>query len=78
MEIADSIYKVVVEPSYKKPTRADANRDGHSSKNRGKVDLSWTRPKKGESTDKCRKRYVDSPTEKSKRYLIHVPGNYSE
>ena len=34
MEIAESIYEVVVEPSYKKPTRADANRSGHSSKKR--------------------------------------------
>ena len=29
MEIAESIYEGVLEPSYKKPTRADANRAGH-------------------------------------------------
>ena len=31
MEIAESIYEGVVEPSYKKPTRSDANRTGHRS-----------------------------------------------
>ena len=31
MEIAESIYKDVVELSYKKPTREDANRAGHRS-----------------------------------------------
>ena len=29
MEISESIYEGVVEPSYKKPTVADANRDGY-------------------------------------------------
>ena len=37
MEIADSIYEGVVEPSYKKPTRADTNRAGHRRKNRGEA-----------------------------------------
>ena len=35
MEISESIYKGVVEPSYKKPTRADANRAGNSRHKRG-------------------------------------------
>ena len=35
MEFAESIYKGVVEPSYKKPTRAYANRAGHSRQKRG-------------------------------------------
>ena len=35
MEISESIYKVVVEPSYKKPTRADANRASHNRHKRG-------------------------------------------
>ena len=35
MEIAESIYEGVVETSYKKPTRADANRAGNSSHKRG-------------------------------------------
>ena len=32
MKIAESIYEVVVEPSYKKTTRKDANRSGISRK----------------------------------------------
>ena len=35
MEIDESIYEGVVETSYKKPTRADANRVGHSRNNGG-------------------------------------------
>ena len=35
MEIAESIYEGVVEPSYKKPTRVGANRDCHSRQKRG-------------------------------------------
>ena len=35
MEIVESIYKGVVEPSYKKPTQADSKCAGHSSNNRG-------------------------------------------
>ena len=35
MEVAESVYGVVVEPSYKKNTREDANLAGHSSKIRG-------------------------------------------
>ena len=35
MEIAESIYKGVVEPSYKKPTRVDANCAGHIMNNIG-------------------------------------------
>ena len=35
MEIAESIYESVVEPSYKKTTRADANCADHSRQKRG-------------------------------------------
>ena len=35
METAESIYEGVVEPSYKKPTRAYANHAGHSRNKRG-------------------------------------------
>ena len=35
MEIAESIYIDVVEPSYKKPTREDANLAGHRRNKRG-------------------------------------------
>ena len=34
MEIAAYIYEGVVEPSYKKPTRVDANRAGYSRQKR--------------------------------------------
>ena len=37
MEIAEFIYGGVVEPSYKKPTRADTNRTVHSRQNRGEA-----------------------------------------
>ena len=52
MEISESIYEGVVEPSYKKPPRADANRAGHIRKKRGESASSWTRSKKGESAGK--------------------------
>ena len=47
MEISESIYEGVVEPSYKKPTQADANRAGHSRQKRGESATSWTCPEKG-------------------------------
>ena len=37
METAESVYEGVEEPSYKKPTRADANRAVQIMKNRGEV-----------------------------------------
>ena len=37
MEIFESIYKVVVEPSYKKSIWADANSAGHIRHNRGEA-----------------------------------------
>ena len=55
MEIAESIYEGIVEPSYKKTTRADANRVGHSRQKRGEASSSRILPKKGESADKHRK-----------------------
>ena len=78
MEIAESIYEGVVEPSYKKPTRADANHAGHSRHKGGEAASSWTPPEKGESAGKCRKRHVDSPTGKSKSCIIHGPGHSSD
>ena len=44
MEISEYIYKGVVEPSYKKPTRSDVNRYGHSRHKRGEDASSWTHP----------------------------------
>ena len=35
MEMSESIYEGVVEPSYKKPTREDTNRSGPTNKMRG-------------------------------------------
>ena len=35
IEISESIYEGVVEHSYKKPTRSDANRAGHRRQKRG-------------------------------------------
>ena len=35
MDIAEYIYEGVAEPSYKEPTRVDANRAGHIRKKRG-------------------------------------------
>ena len=35
MEINESVYEGVVEPSYKNPTHAYGNSDGHSSNKRG-------------------------------------------
>ena len=37
IEIAESSYKGVAEPSYKKPTRSDANHAGHSRQKRGEA-----------------------------------------
>ena len=78
MEIAESTYEGVVEPSYKKSTQEDSNRAIHSRKNRGEAASSWTLPKKGQSAGKRRKIHVDSPTGKSKICLIHGPGHSSE
>ena len=78
METDESIYEYVVEPSYKRPTMEDTNRAGHSRQKRGEPASSWNRPEKGESSEKRRKRHVDSPMGKSKICLIHGPGNYSE
>ena len=78
MEITESIHEVVVETSYNKTTWADSNRAGHSRKNIEEAASSWTLPKKGDISGKHRKRYVDSPTGKSKTCLIHGPGHYLE
>ena len=78
MEITESIYEDVEEPSYKKPTREYANRVDHSRHKRGESALSWTRPEKGDSAVKRRKQTVDSPKGKSKTCLIYGPGHSSE
>ena len=40
--------------------------------------MSWTRLEKGESAGKRRKKYVDIPTGKSKKRIIHGSGHSSE
>ena len=73
-EIAESIYKGVVEPYYKKTTREYANCAGHSRKMRGEAASSNTYSEMNESASKCRKRYVEHPKDRSKpTCLIHVP-----
>ena len=77
MEITESIYEGVVEPSYKKPTRADANRAYHNRDKREESDLSNTCPPIRESAGKRRKRYVDHPKIESKTCILHGPGHSS-
>ena len=78
MDISESIYEGVVEPSDKKPTWADANCDDNSSQKRGESALLWTHPNKGERYGKRRKRHGDIPTRKLINCLIHGPGHSSE
>ena len=47
MEIAESIYEGVVEPSYKKHTRADANRAGHIREKERRSRLVMDSPQEG-------------------------------
>ena len=61
MEIAEYINEVLVETSYKKPTRVDANRAGHSSQKREEATPLWTHTKKGDSASKHIERHVYSP-----------------
>ena len=60
MEIAESIYKAVVEPTYKKPTWEDDNRAGCSSQKILESASSWKISEKGESSGKRRKRPISS------------------
>ena len=78
MEIAESIYEGVLEPSYKKTTQAYAKRAGHSRQKRGEAASLCTIPEKVEISVNIRKRHVDSLTGKSKTCLIHSPGHSSE
>ena len=55
MNIAESIFEGVVEPSYKKHTREHASRARHGIKNIGEAALSETHSAMGESAGKYRK-----------------------
>ena len=61
MEIQESIYEGIMEPSHKKPTRADANCAGLSRKMIGESALSNIYPETSESPGKHRKWYVYNP-----------------
>ena len=62
MDIAESFNEGVVEPSYKKPTWADANRADHNRRKRGEATLSWILPDKGEIPGKRKEQHVDIQT----------------
>ena len=59
MEIAESIYEGIVEPSYEESTRSDATRAGLIMQKRGESASSHTYSKKSESSGKHRNIYVD-------------------
>ena len=76
MEIPNYICGGVVEPSYKKPTREDANRAGYSRKTRGESASLNTYSNMSESAIKCIKRYVENLKDRSKLIcFVHGPGN---
>ena len=55
MEISESIYEGVVEPSYRNSIRADANSDGHNNQKRGVSASSHTYSVTSDSSVKLRK-----------------------
>ena len=59
MEFAETIDEGVVEPSYLKNTRADANCDGHSRQKRGESASSKIYFEMGKYTGKRNEMYVD-------------------
>ena len=64
MEIAEYIYEVVLEPSYKKRTRAYANSFGHIRNKILYATLSQTYPVMEKNYVNRRKLYVDCPSGK--------------
>ena len=79
MDIVESIYKGVVEPSYKKNTREDVNHAGHRILKRGEAASSNTYSDMSERSGKHRKIYIDYPEGNSKpTCLIHGPGHSSD
>ena len=64
---------------FKKNTRADAKRDGHSRKIIGEAALSKTYFDMSKRDGKRKQRYVDHPRDRLKlTYLIHGPGHSSD
>ena len=70
MEIMEYIYEVVVKPSYKKSTRADANRAGNSRNMRGESASSKTHYKTSKRSGKRKQRYVYHLRDRSKLTCI--------
>ena len=74
MKIKEYIYEGVVEPYYKKTTRADANRACLRRKMRGEYASSTTYSNRNYGSVKRRKRYVDNPNDRPKlTCLVHCP-----
>ena len=79
MEIAKNIYESVVEPSYKKTTREDANHSGNRRQMRGVFTLWRTYNRMCKHAGKHKQRYVDHPRDRSRiNCLIHGHVNFSE
>ena len=78
MDIAESIYEVLLKPSYKQFTRADDIYAGHSRKKGSEAVLSHIYSAISETSDKHRKRYVDNPKSESIPYLAPIPGHSSD
>ena len=79
MEIAENIYESVVEPSYKKTTRVDSNRDGNSRQMSGVSASSKAYPEVGNHSVNLNQRYIDHPRYRSKlTYLVHGNVHSSE
>ena len=74
MEVAETIYKGVVGPSYEKPTISYDNHHGHIRKVGLVSALSKTHFKMGKCAVKHNQRYMDRPRDRSKlTSLIHFP-----
>ena len=75
----ESIYEGVVEISYKKYTREDDNRAGHSRQMRGEFTSSKTYSDMIKRDGIHKKRYVNHPRDQSKlTCLIRGPGHSSD
>ena len=79
MEISEYIYKGIAKPYHEKPTRAYANRAGHSRKMRGESNSSNTYSNISESASKRSKRCVDRLNDISKTTcIVHGPRKSSD
>ena len=75
MEVVESIYECVLEPSYKKSTRQDNKRAGYRRKMSGETASSKNYSEIHDSPFKHIKRYVYHQRDRPKQTcLIHGPG----